>query len=78
MISWNYLGKVADEKLILLNNILSLLNSWAYISTEEVLADPATPNNKQALLQVTDFSYPKMKSINFLHLKESKVGIKID
>ena len=78
MISWNYLGKVAEEKLILLKSILSLLNSWEYMSTDEVFADPATPNKRQALLQVTDFSWFRIKSINFLHLKESRVGIKID
>ncbi len=45
--------------------------------TDDVLADPATPNNNAALLHKVVFFYNKTKSKSFFALNESIVGIKI-
>jgi hypothetical protein len=59
MISWNCLGKVAEEKLILLKSILSLSNYSANIKIEEVLAEPATPKRRAAFEHKEFFSCEK-------------------
>ena len=48
-------GVVAEEKLVLLNNIVSLSNFSLYIKTDEVLAVPLPPTNKAAFTHNDDF-----------------------
>lgn len=68
---------MADEKFILLNSIISLLNLSEYIRTDDVLAVPEVPINITALLQILLFGYFKIESNIILALNESKVGIKV-
>jgi len=66
---------VAEEKLILLNNIFSLSNLFANIKTDEVFAVPDPPTNNTALLQRAVLGWVKMRLVRISDLKESTVGI---
>ena len=66
---------MADEKLILLKSILSLLNFWAYMRTDDVLAVPLPPTRSTALLQMAVLGYIMMKFMSNSALIESMVGI---
>jgi len=52
IVYWNKPGKVALEKLVRLNNILSLLNFVEYNNTELVLAVPEPPTKMQAFKHI--------------------------
>jgi len=57
-----------------LKSIFSLLNLAQYSNTDEVLAVPEPPINKQQLLHKVLLGYLRIKSSKSSALNESKVG----